>query len=1630
MFGRTFLALCLFLLPLGAQVVVNEVVAANDSVVVPGAPAGEFPDYIEIANLGGSAVDLGGWRLSDQASDSDKWRFPAGSVVAPGGFLLVLAGEDGESDASGNLRTNFGLSSDGETVLLFNPSGAEVSRLATEVAFQDDEAFGRDLGTGMGVFLPTASPGAANASGGGARNAAVLVSPGRGFYSSAQSVTLTAASGSIFYTLDGSEPLTSSGAASNTAVAYTGPIAVTETLVLRAATAGPRPLAPVSHSYFLVDIDNAGADGSDAAGLNAKLLRQVQPAGWGDLSSGDFEMDRRISENTEPSVGHPGESVAQALLKSLRELPTVSISLPRDDFSGTSGIYANSQERGAAWERACSVEYLPAEGEGGDGFAEYCGLRVQGGASRNPDRSPKHSLSLRFRRQYGVGRLRYDLFPGSKVKEFNSLGLRAFYNNSWIHFSSAQRRQASMIRDQWMRDSMIEMGHEDGGRGKFAHIYINGLYWGVHNLVERQDNTHYANHNGGNEDQIDSRNGGTFNNGTMASFQAMQATVASRNWTAVQQVLDVDNYIDYQILQEYASNGDLKVDGNWRAAGGGAAGVPWRIYSWDGERTLEGVTSAFQPLDPFAIRDNMERIPQYRARYEERLLMHTASSGALSPTKTQARWERSATVLERAVHAETARWADHRTPTDPYEQSDWLAERERLVERYFPVRTDRFLSNLRTRGGLAPTNAPTFTIAGTEVAPGETGYLNGGTLQVVPEAGGTLYFTTDGSDPRGADGMPTAGAEEVTVATTLLEVLPYNSTGWRYRDNNLAQPATWTEPTFDDSGWPLGDMFFGRGVGSQTTATNLNLGTNANPTSSFYFRRDFALTDVSDISSLDFEMIVDDGVILYLNGVELTRNNVADDAHESYAPLSGSERTPVRYTLDRASRVLQEGRNVLAVMLKNRRHVADAGLNLRMLATRVAQSGLPLDGSSQIAGRYRVDGVWSALVRVNVVANAVTDLSDLRISEVNYHPWAQSGRERRAAGMVVENSDLYEFVELWNSGTRTLNSSGLRFSEGIRAELPFATLAPGERGVVVRDEAAFAQRYGSGVRVLGTFEGSLDNDGEVLALARGDGTVLERFEYNDGGSWPRRADGLGSSLERVAGVNLEAGSEAWRASVSFFGSPGEADRAASGVVINEVGSNVGTDFVEFYQPESAVTNVGGWWLTDDREVPDSAVLPSLSLMGMGYNSVDESVFRSSAGAVTISGYAGTSGTSPVVVTASGHGLSDGDTATIDGYGGFSRYEGTWRVTVLDANRFSIPTRFLDNNGQRGAVQSGRSFGLSSTRGEDLTLIEVDLAGRPVAFADEVAFGAASGVSLGRWPNGAGLSDLVPLSGVTRNAANDAPVQNGVILTEVFVSGLEGLQFVELSNRTQQAFSLERYRLRGGIDFDFADSDMLAAGESAVVVFFDPTRTDLRAAFQMAHNIPPGVRFFGPATDGPLQMSAATVRLEEKTSNARGEFFRDEVRFLTTSPWPSVGAGQSIHRTGGFGRLAESWFGAEVSPGRLSVPAGGGFAAWASQNGVGSELEDPDGDGVENLLEFALGLDPREVSEPVMVGDAVRFLTSPGSGVPVVLERSADLVNWAVVPTVAEGGLVNGRQMRRGDLAVPRGEVVFYRVRVE
>ncbi len=172
--------------------------------------------------------------------------------------------------------------------------------------------------------------------------------------------------------------------------------------------------------------------------------------------------------------------------------------------------------------------------------------------------------------------------------------------------------------------------------------------------------------------------------------------------------------------------------------------------------------------------------------------------------------------------------------------------------------------------------------------------------------------------------------------------------------------------------------------------------------------------------------------------------------------------------------------------------------------------------------------------------------SGLRITELNYDPAAP------AAGLADQNNEDYEFIELSNVGSQTINLQNYAFTNGINYTFGNVSLAPGQSGVLVHNLAAFTSGYygnTSNIVILGSYEASGDsfsNSGEEVTLVDPVGNVLADFTYSP--SWYPDTKGKGPTLEVVdPASNPDLGLAAsWRQSPELGGTPGVNDSVPTG----------------------------------------------------------------------------------------------------------------------------------------------------------------------------------------------------------------------------------------------------------------------------------------------------------------------------------------------------------------------------------------------------------------------------------------------------------------------------------------------------
>ncbi|MBM3847319.1 MAG: hypothetical protein FJ405_13685 [Verrucomicrobia bacterium] len=163
------------------------------------------------------------------------------------------------------------------------------------------------------------------------------------------------------------------------------------------------------------------------------------------------------------------------------------------------------------------------------------------------------------------------------------------------------------------------------------------------------------------------------------------------------------------------------------------------------------------------------------------------------------------------------------------------------------------------------------------------------------------------------------------------------------------------------------------------------------------------------------------------------------------------------------------------------------------------------------------------------------------ISEIQYHPRAATSAEA-ALGFLDED---FEYLEIKNVTDAPFDLTSVGFTSGVSFEFPPGSMLPAcGYGLVVKNIAAFEQRYGAGRPVFGSYApGNLRNSGELLALSYGSNTPIHTLTYSDRTPWPMEADGTGRSLELVSPNSRPnpAQPENWTYSRGSLGTPGHSD---------------------------------------------------------------------------------------------------------------------------------------------------------------------------------------------------------------------------------------------------------------------------------------------------------------------------------------------------------------------------------------------------------------------------------------------------------------------------------------------------------
>lgn len=460
-------------------------------------------------------------------------------------------------------------------------------------------------------------------------------------------------------------------------------------------------------------------------------------------------------------------------------LPVWSISTHPDNFfNEDSGIYVLGPEEnwekesphfGANfwqdWERPIHVEFFEEDGNKALDFD--CGIKVFGNYSRA---APKKSLSLHFRGKYDMSKLEYPIFPDYPgLSSFDDLLLRGSGGDeAFLHF-----------RDGFHSELAKDLDFEKQ-KYRPSVLFINGEYWGIHNIREKSNEDSFEENFNISKDDIDlitsyfvELNGPTAN--SIYDFYAKLKN-DELTYNQINEIIDVNSFIDYFAYEVYIANYDWagnnskywrqsSTNGKWR----------WFMYDTDFSTSIYGHFGTHPSFDSFEkalvpsfggwpsndnstlLPNKLFAFPEFKTAFVNRYcdLMNTL----LTPENVfKTLQERVLDKIEEEVPVNRTRWN--------LGQEEWFNYLDEY-KTFWETRAPFARKNMQNQLNLSDS-----VLVMLEVEPKGAGYIKLNTIEIEEEIWKGIYFE---GIPVTLEAVPNAGFSFVKWESSSIN-LPNNKT--------------------------------------------------------------------------------------------------------------------------------------------------------------------------------------------------------------------------------------------------------------------------------------------------------------------------------------------------------------------------------------------------------------------------------------------------------------------------------------------------------------------------------------------------------------------------------------------------------------------------------------------------------------------------------------------------------------------------------------------------------------------------------------------------------------------------------------------------------------------------------------
>jgi hypothetical protein len=995
-FLRPFLAIvgCLLFYCGNSQILINEICPANADIIYD-TTFYEFNPWIELYNPGDNSVNLKGYFLSDDSQAREKWNVTEDIIIDAKGYLILWC------DKGNKFRhTNFSLDTDGEQVILSDPSGNEIDRMIFPEQYLN-VSYGRTSDGGSVVtYLSKATPGSANDADAVSSVLPDLVfSPKGGIFRAEQVVSIShpMADASIRYTLDGSEP-------NETSTVYSAPLVISSSTTVKAKAfrSGNIPSQTVVNSFIISDRDFS---------LPVVSL-SLAPA---------YLSDNTIGIYVEGTNGVSGRG---------------------------SNVPVNWNQN---WYRHADFELFHF---GKKVFDHAVDIRVYGNFSRT---RPQKSFAIKARDKYGKSTLDFKFFP---QKSFASVGGFTLRN-------SGTDWNVTHFKDALMHKLIIGQMDLDYSDYQPAALFLNGEYWGIQNFRERLEEDYFASNFSVSEDNLElMESNRTELIGTNTHYKNYRDSLFDEvdrkhpnTIRFIERNIDVQNFINYNVHNIYCGNTDWP--GNnvkfWRRISDNGK-FRWLLYDMDvafgiepENPTLEWATApnsphgSNRPSSTQHLRELLEN-PVFRNRFVQTML--TAIQTTYKPDRVIGIIDDVQNTLKAEMPYHRNKWGGSmNTWNEKVEYlRDFAVQRNPFMLQHTidffgltdPIRVD--VSMKPERGGQYKFNGVLSN------RPLEDGiFFKGAMLNVeaIPANG----YVFDHWTMRGRK------SNNVTL-------IPYKST-WKYFDQGPIAATNWHLKAFNDASWSNGPGEFGYGDNDEGTVISYG-GDRTDKYPTAYFRKTFSVNK-ANLQSMSGEIIFDDGVIVYLNGVEIFRRGMplGPVTYGTFASQA-NENAVGAFVVEPG--LLTDGENLLAVEVhQSTANSSDASFDLKLQSTET--------------GDIETKTTLEPILADTAYSDVTLEANFIQVNGIVINEFSASN------GTIRDGSnDADDWIELYNNSNTAVNLSNLFITDDLGNKKKYKIPPSGSGMIVQPGEYQILWADGQMDQGLNHIDLKLSDEGEAIGI--------------------------------------------------------------------------------------------------------------------------------------------------------------------------------------------------------------------------------------------------------------------------------------------------------------------------------------------------------------------------------------------------------------------------------------------------------------------------------------------------------------------------------------------------------------------